>query len=234
MTSIKTHINWKVEKDIGFLLFNNPPGNEMTPEFYHQLESLTSYTIPQSKVKAVIISGTGRHFSSGADLGSLFDQITKDSCNEVSISEVSNTSALNSNLKSFNYFRKLNIPVIAAINGICIGAALELAMFCHFRICAEGAVLGLPESTYELIPGIGGIQNMVAMAGQAKAIELILKGNTFSTDQAFKWNIVDYVVPKKELMNTAIKLAELSSTDNRRYLKKDYLEQLKKKNIISD
>ncbi len=234
MTTIITHIDWKVESGIGFLLFNNPPGNEMTPEFYNQLETLTTDTIQQSKVKAIIISGTGRHFSSGADLDSLFDQITKDSCNEVSISEFSNNSALSSNLRSFDYFRKLNIPVIAAISGVCIGAALELAMFCHFRICAEGAVLGLPESTYGLIPGIGGIQNMVSLAGQAKAIELILKGNTFSTEQALKWNIVDYIVPKKELRNTAVRLAKLASTNYRSYLKKDYLEQLEKNKSISD
>lgn len=234
MTTIKTHINWKVESGIGYLLFNNPPGNEMTPEFYHQLETLTSKTIQQSKVRAIIISGTGRHFSSGADLESLFDQIIEDSCDEVSVTEVSNNGALSSNLKSFDYFRKLNIPVIAAISGVCIGAALELAMFCHFRICTSGAVLGLPESTYGLIPGIGGIQNMVALAGQAKAIELILKGNTFSADQALDWNIIDYMVPKKELRNTAVRLAELASTNYRSYLKKDYLEQLDKNKNISD
>ena len=94
-------------------------------------------------------------------------------------------------------------------------------MFCHFRISAEGAVLGLPESTYGLIPGIGGIQNLGALAGQAKAIELVLKGNTFSAEQALNWKIVDCIVPKKELMEVAIKLAGLSAPGYRNYLKKD-------------
>ena len=224
--NIRQHIDWKVESEIGFLQFNDPPGNAMTPEFYHQLKLLTSSAIPESKVKAIIITGSGRHFSSGADLNSLFETITKDSCNEISRSTVSSPNTLSSNLKTFDFFRRLDIPVIAAIRGVCIGAALELAMFCHFRICAEGAVLGLPESTYELIPGIGGIQNLVALAGQAKAIELVLKGNTLSAKQALNWKIVDCVVPKKELMEIAIKLASLSAPGYRNYLKKDYLKQL--------
>ncbi|MCD4730629.1 MAG: enoyl-CoA hydratase/isomerase family protein [Bacteroidales bacterium] len=227
----RQHIDWKIESEIGFLQFNDPPGNEMTPEFYHQLKLLTSSTIQASKVKAIIIAGSGRHFSSGADLNSLFEVITKDSCDEISKSTSrklsgSNPKTLSSNLKTFDFFRQLDIPVIAAIRGVCIGAALELAMFCHFRICAKGAVLGLPESTYGLITGIGGIQNLVALAGQAKAMELVLKGNTLSAHQALNWKIVDYVVPKKELIEIAIMLAGLSAPGYRKYLKKDYLRQL--------
>jgi len=237
----RQHIDWNVELEIGFLQFNNPPGNEMTPEFYNQLKLLTLSTIPESKVKAIIIAGSGRHFSSGADLNRLFEAITKESNDEISkptsrklpipiaigiIGTGSNPNTLSSNLKTFDFFRQLDIPVIAAIRGVCIGAALEMAMFCHFRICAEGAVLGLPESTYGLIPGIGGIQNLVALAGQAKAMELVLKGNTLSAEQALNWKIVDCVVPKKELIEVAIKLAHLSAPEYRNYLKKDYLRQL--------
>jgi len=222
------HINWEVDSEIGFLIFNNPPGNEMTPEFYHQLEQLTLSIIPKSKAKAIIIMGSGRHFSSGAELNSLFEIVAKNSCNEQTKPIESDSSKLSQNLKTFNYFRQLGIPVIAAIRGVCVGAALELAMFCHFRICADGAVLGLPESTYGLIPGIGGIQNMVALAGQAKAIELILKGNTCSAKQALQWGIVDFVVSKKILMEVAVNIANVSATDYKIYLKKEYLNQLKK------
>lgn len=224
--SIRQQINWKVESEIGFLQLNDPPSNEMTPEFYQQLNLLTSTTISKSKAKAIIITGSGRHFSSGTDLNSLFEVIIKNPCDEITKSTLSIPQTLSLNLKTFHYFRQLNIPVIAAIRGVCIGSALELAMFCHFRICAENAVLGLPESTYELIPGIGGIQNLVKLSGQAKAIEMVLKGKTISAKQALKWNIVDYIVPKKELMEVAIKLAHLSTPRYRSYLKNDYFRQL--------
>lgn len=224
--SERKNINWKVESGIGFLEFNNPPGNEMTPDFYHQLEVIVSNIIPDSKVKAIIMVGSGRHFSSGADLDSLLGTIIRDSCENTSGTVSSNPNSLTSNLNTFHFFSKLNIPVIAAIRGVCIGAAMELALCCHFRVCAEGAVLGLPESGYGLIPGIGGIQNLAALTGQAKAIELVLKGSTFSVEQGLKWNVVDCMVSKKELMEVAIRLADLSSVDFRKYLKKDYLRKL--------
>lgn len=232
--TVKQHINWKVESEIGFLIFNDPPANEMTPAFYHQLEHLTLSVIPNSQAKAIIIMGSGRHFSSGAELNSLFEIVAKDSCNEEIKPIESDSNKLSQNLKTFAFFKQLEIPVIAAIRGVCVGAALELAMFCHFRICAEGSVIGLPESTYGLIPGIGGIQNMVALAGQAKAIELILKGNTCSAKQALEWNIVDYIVPKNKLKEMALKLAEISASAYKPYLKKDYLGLLEKSESNSD
>ncbi|MEZ5195765.1 MAG: enoyl-CoA hydratase/isomerase family protein [Bacteroidales bacterium] len=149
--SSRQPIIWKVESGIGFLEFNNPPGNEMTAAFYDQLELLVSKVIPRSNVKAIIIAGSGRHFSSGADLDSLFKSITKDSYENISNPDTSHPDSLTSNLQAFHFFKQLDIPVIAAIRGVCIGAGMELALFCHFRICAEGAVLGLPETGYGLI-----------------------------------------------------------------------------------
>lgn len=218
-------INWRLESGIGFIEFNNPPGNAMTPDFYHQLDNLVTNTLKNTKFKAIIITGTGRHFSSGADLERLFQSIAKDSCLDVQGSDGSNS--FSSNLNSFHFFKELKVPVIAAIRGVCIGAAMELAMFCHFRICAQGSVLGLPESGYGLIPGIGGIQNLVALTGQARAIQLVMKGSTFTAEQGFQWKVVDAVVPKKELMEVALKLADISSENYKSYLKKDYLNQLK-------
>jgi enoyl-CoA hydratase len=226
----QVHIIWKVEAEIGFLIFNNPPGNEMTLEFYTELTHVTSSIIPTSNVKAIIIMGSGRHFSSGAELNSLFENVSKDLCTQQEKTIDSEYVNLYQNLQTFDSLKQLKIPVIAAIRGVCVGAALELAMFCHFRICAEGSVLGLPESTYGLIPGIGGIQNMIALAGQAKAIELILKGNTCSAKQALLWNIIDYIVPKNKLKEVAIKLAQISASDYKPYLKKDYLQLLEKSN----
>ena len=223
---IKRHLDWKIEFNIGFLRFYNPPGNEMTIEFFNQLRLLTLSIIPESKVKAIIVLGSGRHFSSGASLDELFEEITKEPSERIAVPLLSNFEPLNSNLETFNFFRQLNIPTIAAMRGVSIGVALEFAMFCHFRICAEGAVIGLPESTYGLIPGIGGIQNLLNLAGQAKAIEMVLKGNTISAKQALKNNIVDYIVPKKDLIEVAVKLAELSAPNYKYYSKNDYLAQL--------
>ena len=118
----------------------------------------------------------------------------------------------------------MNIPVIAAIKGVCIGSALELALHCHFRLCSENTILGLPESTFGLMPGVGGIPKLMDLAGKAKTIELVLNGITFNPEDALKWNIVDAVYPKKNLMDKAIELAKLASKNYRKYNKKDYLK----------
>ena len=136
---------------------------------------------------------------------------------------ISYPSFLMENNASFRFFDSLEIPVIAAIRGVCLGSALELALFCHVRLCGDGAVFALPETTFGLVPGCGGIQKVIGRAGMAKGLEIILGGMNFSAGQAREWNIVDRVVPKKEVVDRALLLAEKISSaydrkDLRRYL----------------
>jgi len=121
------------------------------------------------------------------------------------------------NLNSFRYFYDLDIPVIAAIRGVCLGSALELALFCHARICGKGSVLGLPEASFGLIPGCGGIQNINALAGRPRALELILSGSSFTAEDALNWKIVDKIVPKKDIVDTAIQIIKNAGTRYNRF-----------------
>jgi enoyl-CoA hydratase/carnithine racemase len=89
---------------------------------------------------------------------------------------------------------------------VCLGSALELALFCHARICGKGSVLGLPESGFGLVPGCGGIQMIQALAGRSRALELILSGSSFTAEEAFAWKIVDKIVAKKDIVDSAVKL----------------------------
>jgi enoyl-CoA hydratase/carnithine racemase len=207
---------WEIRENIGYLSFIDSPENRMNTLFFEELHTLTTDIIPTSNVIAIIISGSGRHFSSGANLDDLLDLIHSEN-------NGSNSKILQSNYQSFQFFHELNIPVIAAIKGVCLGSALELALFCHIRICSHDAILGLPESGFGLLPGLGGIHNLMKLSGKAKAIELVLKGNTFNTSDALDWHIVDAVYPKKSLMNKAEQLAKLASANYRKYNKTDYL-----------
>lgn len=220
-------ISWSIRNNIGFVELSNPPANQMTPGFFRRMTELTGEIIPCSNVRAIIISGSGRHFSSGADLNSLLSSINHQPDKKSVPEQTLMINTLSDNLESFSYFRELNIPVIAAIRGICLGSALELAMFCHFRVCAEGSVLGLPESTFGLMPGIGGIQNLHRQSGKAKTIELALRGNTLSADEALKYEIVDKVAYKKDLLPFSISFAEKVSLNYRKYKKAEYLKELK-------
>lgn len=160
--------------------------------------------IPGSGVSGIVIHGSGRHFSSGADLDDIIGAMKEDAVHECSVNDNDRSSMLLDNLKSFRFFEELEVPVVAAIRGVCLGSALELALFCHCRICGEGSVLGLPESTFGLLPGCGGIQKMMALTGLPRAMELILAGATFSPDEALRWRLIDRIVPKEEAVDEAV------------------------------
>ena len=209
-------ISWEVKDDIGFISFMDPPENRMDSVFFQEFGNIIKKFIPVSSALAIIISGSGRHFSSGAELDDLFRIIEKN-----------RSKALADNYAMLKYLNELNMPVIAAIKGVCIGSALELALHCHFRLCAEDAILGLPESSFDLIPGLGGISKLLELSGKAKAIELVLKGQNFNAPDALNWHIVDAVFPKKIVMEKAIQLAKLSAENYRKYNKKDFLKKLK-------
>lgn len=209
-------VSWEVRDEIGYVSFIDPPENRMDSAFFEEFGVIVNEFIPASIAKAIIISSSGRHFSSGAELEDLF-RIIKQEKKDVLIS----------NYEMFLSLNQFKIPVIAAIKGVCIGSGLEVALHCHFRLCAEDAILGLPESSFGLIPGLGGISKLMELSGKAKAIELALKGNNFNAIDALKWHVVDDIYQKKIVVEKAIQLAMLSAENYRKYNKIDYLKRLK-------
>jgi enoyl-CoA hydratase/carnithine racemase len=113
-------LSWEIKDDIGFIMLTDPPENRMNSEFFAELNHLVNKMIPESKASAIIIAGSGRHFSSGAELDDLFKAV-----------EQKNSEILIENYALLRKLSELTIPVIASIRGVCIGAALELALHCH-------------------------------------------------------------------------------------------------------
>ena len=101
----------------------------------------------------------------------------------------------------------LEKPVIAAINGACLGGGLELALCCHIRLAAEGSRLGQPEINLGIMPGFGGTQRLPRVVGQSKAMELILTGDSISAQEAKSLGLVSHVLPPEDLLRHAQGLA---------------------------
>jgi enoyl-CoA hydratase/carnithine racemase len=192
-------IQWSIENGIGQLILNKPPANTMTMAFFRDFQILVQEISSNPALKAIVISGMGRHYSSGADIQELL--------------RVADPITMLANYHAFAQLEQLNIPVISAIHGVCLGSAFELALFCHFRICGEDAVLGLPESTFNLMPGLGGIQQVTALAGKATALEIILRGITFTASDALGMGLVDAVVSKSKVIPLSMAFAN-SLTSN--------------------
>jgi enoyl-CoA hydratase/carnithine racemase len=201
--NLKT-IDWKIEFGIGHLILNQPPSNTMSGLFFTELGIMTGKIIPESALKALIIYGNGRHFSSGADPDELKSKITGNLPSEY---PKKLPSFLKENTESFHFFEKLAIPSFAAIRGACFGSAMELALFCRYRICAEGSVLGFPETSFGIMPGCGGTIKLPAIVGRAKAIEIIIGGKNFSASEAYDWGIVHKIVNRKVLIDETLKMA---------------------------
>lgn len=223
LPSYKT-IELRLNDGIGHLLMNQPPSNKMTLEFFREFSEAVDYIALDNSFKALVISGNGRHFSSGAELPSLLEEIHSGSIvRNGQVVEV--PPLLTSNYESFLKLEQFEIPVITAIRGVCLGSALELTLFSHFRFCGEDAVFGLPETSFNLLPGLGGVKKMSSLIGRSKTLELVLKAGTFSASEALAMKIVHRVLPKRELVKSAIEFAQFSANDFRKekvvlYLKK--------------
>lgn len=149
-------------------------------------------------VKVIIITGAGeKAFVAGADIKE-FAHFSKKEGEEL---------AQFGHEMLFTKIAKYSKPVIAAVNGFALGGGLELAMAAHIRVAAEHAKLGQPEVSLGLIPGYGGTQRLTQLVGKGKAFEMILTGEMISAKEALNLKLVNYVVPKEELMLKAEELA---------------------------
>ena len=128
----------------------------------------------------IVITGGGQlAFIAGADLGT-FGEIFKgqDFDRAKAFMELGHST--------LSKIENSNKPVIAAINGVCLGGGLELAMACHMRICGDRVRLGQPEINLGIIPGWGGTQRLQRIVGPAKATEMILTGEQITAQQAMQ------------------------------------------------
>lgn len=157
----------------------------------------------ESAVKVVIITGAGQKaFVAGADIAEFADY---------SIEQGKLLSATG-HFKIFNFIENYSKPVIAAVNGFALGGGLELAMACHIRIASENAKMGLPEVSLGVIPGYGGTQRLAHLVGKGKAFEMIVTAEMLSAQDAYKWGLVNHVVPQEALLDKCRDIASKAAT----------------------
>lgn len=109
--------------------------------------------------------------------------------------------------KDFDRFTSVKKPIIAAVNGFCLGGGCELAMCCDFILAADSAKFGQPEIKLGTIPGLGGTQRFTRAIGKSRAMELVLTGDMMSAEEACSRGLVARVVPGEELLEDALKQA---------------------------
>lgn len=182
---------------IGQITLNDPDnlnamGEEMALEFRSVVSQISSQ---QRGVRVLVLTGAGRAFSAGGNL-EMLEAKTRLSAEE-------NRRRMLAFYDSFLGVLKLNIPIIAAINGHAIGAGLCVAAACDVRIAASGTKLGFTFTRLGLHPGMGATYFLSRVVGHAKAAELLLTARVIDAEEALKIGLVSQVTASSELVARA-------------------------------
>jgi len=190
------------EGAIAVLRLNRPDNlNSWNQQMRDELRLAVAELVDDDALRVLVITGTGRAFSAGedvrgmkglADIGTRgFRRVARDIHNV------------------FDEIEAIEVPVIAAINGVAAGGGLELALSCDFRFAANTAKVGFPENNVGLIPGSGGCSRLVRQVGLSRAKRLVMTGEMVLAPKALELGLVDEVHEPDQLMPRAMEFARI-------------------------
>ena len=171
--------------------------NALNGTILEELDYLFNALNEDKDVDVVILTGAGRSFVAGADIGEMAP---------LNAAEGAQWGA-----KGMAAFRKIETvrqPVIAAVNGFALGGGCEIAMACDIRIASKKAKFGQPETGLGITPGFGGTQRLARLVGMGKAKQLIFTAAMIDADEAYRIGLVDELAEPEELMDKALEMAK--------------------------
>ncbi len=196
--------------DILYVTISRPEAmNALNTRFFQEMDEVVANLATKENLKVMVITGEGKAFVAGADIAEMVDMNSE---------EGTKFSILGQN--TFRSLEKLEIPVIAAINGYALGGGLELAMACDFRFASTKARFGQPEVNLGLIPGYAGTQRLSRLVGLADALYILLTSDMISADDALRIGLVQKVVEPDELMDEVTKVAKIIASKGPNAIKK--------------
>lgn len=188
----------EISDSVAWVTVNRPASmNALNSDFFSEFAQFLNNLEKQRGIKVLVITGEGRAFVAGTDIAEMAGMSYEQAC-----------CFTQAGKKLYNRLEKLEMPVIAAINGYALGAGLELALACDFRIAAKSAKLGMPETTLGLIPGYSGTQKLPRLIGRGNAMYLILTAEMVTAEEAMKMGLVQKVVPDDQLIGYVKDLCE--------------------------
>jgi 2-(1,2-epoxy-1,2-dihydrophenyl)acetyl-CoA isomerase len=196
-------IIWEQDGGVGRLTLNRPESlNAWTEQLGSELRECVQGEAAQESVRAVLLTGAGRGFSSGADLKTGLQRTAGDGMPDVKheLNEIYHPAIAG--------FRRLAKPVVAAINGPAVGIGLSLALACDLVMAAESAFMGLAFVNIGLMPDGGSTAFVPPAVGKARAFQMAFLGERVPASQALEWGLVNWVYPDDRLMAEAQALAE--------------------------
>ena len=196
-TEFKT-IQVEIKDGVAVLTMNNPPVNQLSKHFVEEMYAALKGAYEDKSIGAVVLTGTGKNFIAGADITQIQGVTDRNAVCE-------RTQQFNRSISSLETGPK---PIVAAINGNCLGGGLEIAMACHYRVALDGVNLGQPEVQIGLIPGAGGTQRLPRLIGLRYALEMITMGKPIISKVAHQRGLVDEITNADDLIEKAVAAAQ--------------------------
>ncbi|WP_049623967.1 enoyl-CoA hydratase/isomerase family protein [Frateuria defendens] len=172
--------------------------NALNRDTLNKLTLAFAQAAQDDAVRVVVLAGAGeKAFVAGADIAEMHGYST-----------VQAQAFSRAGQRLASAIERLGKPVIARVQGFALGGGMELAMACHLRVASEKAKFGQPEINLGLIPGFGGTQRLLRLAGRAAALELCLTGAPVSAQRAYELGLVNRLVPPEALDEAVNALAD--------------------------
>ena len=191
------YVSTEQDGRVAVVTISNPPMNPLSAPLLDELHAELERLDEDDGVGAIVLRGGGeRAFVAGADI------------KEFPALREAGAQGTPSNLQRLGLrLDQARTPSVAAIQGFCLGGGLELAMCCDVRVASDDAQLGQPEIKLGLIPGAGGTQRLPRLVGRGRAMLMNLSGEFVDARTAYEWGLVEKVVPRDELLDTALGIA---------------------------
>ncbi len=194
---MSTTVTLEKKGRVALLTLNRPEAlNALNSELLETLMEHLGNLTDDADTGCIVITGSDRAFAAGADI----KEMSSKSYIEMLMTD---------HFGQYNGMGQCRVPIIAAVSGFALGGGCELAMMCDFILAADTAKFGQPEIKLGVIPGMGGSQRLTRAVGKSKAMEMILTGRMMDADEAERAGLVSRIIPADELLDEALKTAEI-------------------------
>ena len=210
----KELIKLSIDERVAVLTLDIMPDNRMDKHFFRTLHGVFNMVNNNKNIGAMIINSCGRHFSAGADVEDVKGTVLNPYYDGCKMDEILERSILK-DTRLFRSIEMMDIPVIAAITGFCLGSGFELAMACNIRICSSDSFFGCPELSFGIITGMSGSIRLKEMVGKTKTAEMLLVGDLIAANEAYRLGLVNKVLKRNEVLSYALELARSYSAEER-------------------
>jgi len=186
-----------IEK-IALLTVNRPQAlNALNTLFFNDLNKILDELEKNTEIRVIVMTGEGKAFVAGADIAEMVSKTPQEGADFSQYGQ-----------KTFRRLELFRLPVIAAINGFCLGGGLELALACDFRFASMKAKFGQPEVNLGLIPGFAATQRLPRLIGPANALFLLTSAEMIDAQEALRYGLVQRVYEPEGLLPETLKIAQ--------------------------